>query len=317
VRGTTPGTIGLQLLGATTSAIIGTDPGGSELLRVGGKARISAGADSDALQIDSTNAFGSYVTLRNSGTAYGLIGSSSALTGGALADLAIRAQANLIIAPNAGTVSAVFSTSGAFILGTDPGGSELLRIGGYVNASGLVRSAGANVNLWRWCNSVSTEVVNTVTETTLLGTGVGSKTIIANSLKVGSVIRFVCSGRIGCTGTPNLILKVAIGSYSDELFNDALPTDYSGRWRIMAEYVVNSIGASGTISGMLTFLTGQSGDGFVNGQGNVSVNFEASAETLDTTTGNAFNLTAEWGTANAANTIESIVSTIEVLNATS
>jgi hypothetical protein len=145
---------------------------------------------------------------------------------------------------------------------------------------------------------------------------VGSKTIAANTLKVGTFIRVTAAGIIGCTGTPNLILKFAVGSTTDEFYNDLMPTDFDGRWRVVLELCVNSIGAGGTFSGMVTFFTGQSGGGFVN-EGTVSVNYEFNSDAIDTTASNAINLTAQWGTADAANTVTCVVSSLEILNATS
>jgi hypothetical protein len=296
---------GLEI--GATSVVIGTDPGGAEIFRAGGSTKL-----------------GGMTTIRGaSGTLFEIQNSSDEDRGlriGCITGAGVRISTQsgvypLILGQDGGNHLTI-SIGGTVFIGADPGGAELLRGTGDVNFTGLLRSGGVNVNPWRWSNATSVSVANTAAETTLLDTGVGSKSIVANSLKVGSIVRFTASGIITCTGTPNLILKTAVGAVNDEFYNFAMPADYSGRWRVVLELCVNSIGSGGTFSGMVSFSTGDSGNGF-DDTGSFSGNQEYDLDAINTTIANAINLTAQWGTANIANEIKMVVAMIEILNANS
>jgi len=100
---------------AAASTIIGTDPGGSDLLRVGGS--LTVNGSFSFLPVNSGDfAAGRWSRDGNWGTFL------RAAASGTIADIAF--------ADSAGTVM-VKIKSGAIVLGgTDPGGSDLLRIGG-------------------------------------------------------------------------------------------------------------------------------------------------------------------------------------------
>lgn len=100
----------------TPSLVLGTDPGGSELLRVGGNSKING-------LIEWGNG-----TIRGSATygSYPLIGSLSSHNFGFI---------------TGGTTRGYFDIAGALIIGTDPGGSQLFRAGGTGLFSGLLTTA--------------------------------------------------------------------------------------------------------------------------------------------------------------------------------
>lgn len=149
-------------------------------------------------------------------------------------------------------------------------------------------------------------VADTVTETTVLGTGTGSKTLAADILVPGKTLRFRVSGFISDTGTPTLNWKIKFGStvlcstgavaLASGLSNSGLCMD--------VDLTCRTNGVSGTIIGQ--------GIVRVNGVGVHLVS--TSAVTVDTTASHVMNVTATWGTANASNTLTVSNATIECLN---
>lgn len=149
-------------------AILGTDPGGSETLRIGGTLRTSGtltvlGTNGYFGQASNTQSFvsvtgansgtsgGAGFTIYNSGTMVAALSNKSAILGGAYD------AAPLLWAPSAITV-----TNGV-IIGTDPGGSEALRVGGIVKCSDVTCSAWSSLG-----NSLNT-AANAAAATQLLG----------------------------------------------------------------------------------------------------------------------------------------------------
>ncbi len=115
-----------------SAVIIGTDPGGTAILRVGGSARIK-----DNLVVDDNLYIGN--SSSSSGVAFRFDGFSDRLfvisSPSATAGSSMSFRTG--VAGGAETDRVIINDNGSVILGTDPGGSELLRVGGSVNiASG-------------------------------------------------------------------------------------------------------------------------------------------------------------------------------------
>lgn len=141
-----------------------------------------------------------------------------------------------------------------------------------------------------------TAVANTVVETTLFGSGVGSLTFPANFFYVARAIEIDLTGIMGTTGTPTLQLKVKLGG-STLIDTTALtmPSGITNRqWRLWALITCQAEGASGSFRGQGRFERHQSTDGAPSTAGT----------TLDTTGALTLDVTATWGTANASNTIQ-------------
>lgn len=155
---------------------------------------------------------------------------------------------------------------------------------------------------------VDVEVVDTTTETTLLGAGRGAKTISADTLDVGTTIRITAGGYLSCTGTPTLDIDCDLGG--TEVCNTGAITLASGLsnagWRLEIEIVCRSTGATGSVvaSGTLEYGDGNQHD-FVN----------TSAVTVDTTGSLAVDLTQQWGAADASNSQTCQECTIEIMKA--
>lgn len=147
-------------------------------------------------------------------------------------------------------------------------------------------------------------VTNTTTETTIVGTGAGVKTLKANSLVAGRTIRIRVRGKLTNTSTPLLTLKIKFGSTVVATTAVTLPSSLANDY---IEYTVNltcrTTGGSGTILPTSQFIYNASVTGSV-----------ATAVTVDTTIDEAIDVTATWGAASASNSITGSLITIEILN---
>lgn len=158
--------------------------------------------------------------------------------------------------------------------------------------------------------TASTTLNNSTTETTLTNTGVGSLTHPANFFIAGKTTRIKAYGYLGDTGTPTLRIKFKLGSVVlIDTTAITLPTITGSKaWVAEATFTCRTTGASGTIQAQGYFSFD-----------NVTVPFlmtvaNTGTSTVDTTVTQAFTLTAQWGAADAANTITCTNLTLEALN---
>lgn len=143
----------------------------------------------------------------------------------------------------------------------------------------------------------SVTVANTVTETTLIGTGVGSLVIPANTLQVGMTVKGWALGFHSAVANPNIQVRVYFGS--TVVLDTGIVTSGNSTnaiWEARGFVTVRSIGVSGTVAAQGFYMEGQGGPnlfGMVN----------TSTVTIDTTASQTINMTVQWGTASASNTI--------------
>ena len=166
--------------------------------------------------------------------------------------------------------------------------------------------------------TASAIVTNTTTETTLIGTGVGSLILTAGTLTAGKSIRIFAVGTYhdqseagAGGGRPDLTLKVKLNSTLLGITDDPSTlsdTSASPYWRMMSFITVRSTGATGSIFAQ-AFWEGESGD---------SQNLTNTAPTtIDTTIDQTIDFTAQWGTGVTADeNITCTNMTIEILNTT-
>ena len=136
-------------------------------------------------------------------------------------------------------------------------------------------------------------VDNTVTETSLIGSGLGSTTLPANYLNAGKAFRISSRGTIEDTGNPDITIKLLANSTT-------LLTTGNNALTITA----------GTFAWEVDILLTYRGGNTFYGEGWFRVNDDryamiGSAVTIDPTVAQTFDLTVEWGTADPANTISS------------
>jgi len=155
-------------------------------------------------------------------------------------------------------------------------------------------------------------IANTVTETTLFGTGVGTLTLPANFWVAGKTIRIIFHGTVADTGTPTIRIRGKLGATTIvDSTALTLPT-VSGTEEYRCEVVLTcrTTGVGGTVTGSVWFLYDTTASG-----GEVdALNVTPATTAFNTTVLGALDLTVEWGTASASNTITSYVSTVEILN---
>jgi hypothetical protein len=154
----------------------------------------------------------------------------------------------------------------------------------------------------------ATAVANSVAETSIF-TGasfVGTRTLPANFFKVGKTIRIGVESIVGITGTPTLTIRMKLGSTTIlTATSAALSAIASQPHHTVIEITCYATGASGAVRGHIWNLIGIIANNVAITTANV---------TVDTTASQVIDVTAQWSVANAANTIQAIITSIEVLN---
>jgi hypothetical protein len=176
----------------------------------------------------------------------------------------------------------------------------------YVKADGTALvSGGTTINATGgplFASTADQTVANTTTETTLIGSGVGTKTLSANYLVAGKTITAIVRGRMGSKAVSpgSLTIKVKLGStviWSGAVTPAAsLANDYM---EVKADITCRTTGASGTVFGQATLFFNDGVTTAVNAPDGANT----TTSTIDTTTTQAVDVTATWATADANNTI--------------
>ena len=155
-------------------------------------------------------------------------------------------------------------------------------------------------------------VANTSTETTLLGTGEGSKTLPADFLTVGKTIYIRVSGYwsdISSPGTGEARVKIGGTTILDTTAQTPAGSVSNKTFEIDGFITCRTTGASGTIHHQGYLLLD------VGGQ---SLEFwgmpATSTTTVDTTSSLAIDVTWQWSTADAGNTMTATNATIQVIS---
>ena len=146
-------------------------------------------------------------------------------------------------------------------------------------------------------------VTATTTETTIIGSGVGTLTVPANVFKVGDSFAASLDGVISCVGSATIHVRVK--TLTGTLLADTgiidLDTATSKSWLLNLYFTVRTIGAAGSASissgGLFSYVknSGTNFEGYVLNTVNTT--------TFDTTINNTLNITVEWNTNNAGNSI--------------
>jgi len=161
----------------------------------------------------------------------------------------------------------------------------------------------------------SAAIANTVTETAFNKT----YTIPANSLAVGNVIKISAFGKYGQISNPNLAFRVRVGGNAisqHPVTVAGVGTDIA--WYVEALAIVRAIGVSGQIIagphfGMVASVLNGHPAELQDG----AYLLTASTFTLDTTASKIADVTAQWGVANASNTVTMRGLTVEIIPASS
>lgn len=151
----------------------------------------------------------------------------------------------------------------------------------------------------------SPAVTNTVTETTLVPTVTGSVTLAANYFVAGKAIRLTCKGLLTTAAVPGTLqIRVRLGGIGGTVIFDtgaetptALLTD--SLWEVSGVIVCRTTGGTGTVMGQADFYHEVAAVGAPYSWPMINT----SAVTIDTTASQAVNIAAQWGTADAGNSI--------------
>ena len=153
-----------------------------------------------------------------------------------------------------------------------------------------------------------TEIVNTDVESDLIGTGVGTLSVTANTFKVGDSFVAKMGGVISTAGGSEFIrIRVeALNGVTITLADSALqslPVLNNESFTLELDFTIRNIGATGTAEivtvGIMTFQKSSSGtmEGF---------EFRTVENTnFDTTKDLTLDITATWGSASPSNSIQS------------
>jgi hypothetical protein len=151
----------------------------------------------------------------------------------------------------------------------------------------------------------STEVVNTVTETTISDTGYGSLVLPANFLTVGKCLKIRGYGIHSSTGNPTITLKIKLGSTVVGTVTGTSGNGTNDEFQFEGILVCRTVGASGTVQTNGSYFE-LHGSGLIEGGGGLV--------TLNTTISQTLSVTFEWGTASAGNTLTLKNLILECLN---
>ena len=154
-------------------------------------------------------------------------------------------------------------------------------------------------------------VANTVTETSILGTGSGSKTVAAGAINtIGRTLRIKVRGMISVNvGSPTLTVRFKIQGVTISTGVIGVNAASNNAFSIDEMVTTRSTGASGTVASNGEF----SYQDTLNGSHSVGL-LQPGTSTTDLTNSKALDITVQWSAANALNTITSQVATIEILN---
>jgi hypothetical protein len=162
---------------------------------------------------------------------------------------------------------------------------------------------------WRSCingpvyanTSAGTAVSNTTTETNLLS----GYTIAANDCVPGRTYRVTAKGIYGTAGTaPTLNIKLKLGTtvLATTGATTTKASTTNRQWMLSADVICITTGASGSVEAAGSFVYTTA----ANAAASSDVHWEmanTATVTVDTTTAQALTISAQWGTANASNTI--------------
>lgn len=159
-------------------------------------------------------------------------------------------------------------------------------------------------------------VANTVTETSIIGTGVGSTTLGASFLAAGKALRFESTGKLSTDSTPGtLVFKFKAGSTVIAATPSYTPivamTDWM--WRLRGLMTCRTTGGSGTVMCIGTLELIDPAPSGVSSPPIVIPLADAGA-TIDTGSSQAMGITVTHGTAAAANSVTSQMFVLEQLN---
>ncbi len=157
----------------------------------------------------------------------------------------------------------------------------------------------------------STIITGTTAESTLINGGEGSLIIPANSFNIGDSFKAVFGGVMNAANNQTIRIRVKAGSVVllDSGVQTLTNSIISDIWSLNVDFTIRQLGAAGVASivTLATFHYTKTNNATVEGFAFNNIN----NTTFDTTVSNTLDVTVQWGSTNASN---SIYSDIFILN---
>lgn len=212
---------------------------------------------------------------------------------------------------NGTAVSAVTGT-GSVVLATSPT-IVTPTIASFTNAThnhqnaaggGTLAQAAIQPILPIFAQTATITIASSAAEATLVGGGTGSVTLPANFFVQGKAIRLRMSGFHSSAASPTITIKVKIGGTTIATASGTSGNGSNDVFIVQMDITCRSTGVTGTIFGQGQYAELHTG-GLVAGLPTTA------ATTVDTTGTLAIDITGQWGTSSASNTISATNFTIE------
>lgn len=162
-------------------------------------------------------------------------------------------------------------------------------------------------------SQTSSEIIkDTTSELTVFGSGEGSLTIPANSLRVGDIIASFIAGEVDDSANPSITINLKLnGATIASTGSETLGTTGTGiHFGIESALIIRTIGPSGTAIAEGSFVTGTaSGDHF-----GIS-NAPPGQFSIDTTIAQTVDITVTWGIASESNAFTAQKAYVELIRA--
>lgn len=155
----------------------------------------------------------------------------------------------------------------------------------------------------------SVTIVNTTTETSIIDGGVGTLSVPANAFKIGDSFRVVMGGILSNLNNNNIRIRLKADSIVlADSGTQPLVAHTNDNFKLEVDFAIRNIGGAGTASIITlgTFQTVKKNSSSITGFGFDFTN----NTTFDTTIPNTLDITVQWSTASASNSIKSQVFTL-------
>lgn len=178
----------------------------------------------------------------------------------------------------------------------------------YTTLNNMIYVPGNNYGLFNQTGS-STPIVNTTSELSLIGGGVGTLSVPANGFTKGDAYHAIITGTLSSQNNNNLRIRIKAGSVVlADTGNITMAGATSNGYKLEIYFSLHEIGAAGVADIATAGAFMYTKEASTDFQG---INFSTiNSTTFDTTINNTLSVTAQWDTANSGNSIYSEIFTL-------
>lgn len=175
---------------------------------------------------------------------------------------------------------------------------------GNINKDEIGLAENLAMNAYKMSASIDdASVVNTTDETTMIGSSIGGLDILANTLKIGDVIRLKATGIINTTGTPDGTIRIYLGSTliaeSTVTLTSLTDNYFEAELDITVRTITSILGTGSVYASGKTVVQSPSGFGNLVGR----AIYTATDIEVDTSVDNTLNATYQFSVADPENNI--------------